>query len=132
MKAAKRTIGVRLWPSVQKGALMTRFAIALVMALLLMPLAEAQSDSATTTDPNEVSADVGTFSVSGGTPGSWIQAALARHAAFVAARVNAARNGETPGVRWTSSTTSTTTGTTTTSDTSSNLSTELTNSRLST
>jgi hypothetical protein len=59
----------------------------------------AQSDEGATTTTTAGSADLSSFSVSGGTPGSWVQAALARHQSLIAARVTAARNGEAAGVR---------------------------------
>ncbi len=98
------------------------------VAAMLLALLPGRAAGQTTSDPNDPNAtsssntvSVSTFEVSGGTPGSWIEAALSRHAAFVAARVNAARNGDRPGVQWSSSTTSTTTSSTTTDNSSSTL-----------
>ena len=70
---------------------MMRLAIiTLVVGLIALP-AWAQTSNATTTDPNAQT----TFHLSGGTPGSWVEAAIARHKTFTDARVNARRSGQT-------------------------------------
>lgn len=81
-----------------------RLALAGVLALaLVVPvLADDDSDTdttTTTTTSTTTSDDVSTFSVSGGTPGSWVEAAIARHNSLIAARVTASQSGTTPGVR---------------------------------
>jgi hypothetical protein len=98
-----------------KSTRRVRAALPLVAAALLA-LMDGRTVGATASDPNDPNAtssgnsvDVGTFDVSGGTPRSWIQAALTRHQAFVAARVNAARNGQQPGVQGSNGATDTTT-----------------------
>jgi hypothetical protein len=94
---------------------------ALAWTFLLAPPGWAQSDNGSTASSSASSEDLNSFSVSAGTPGSWIRAALGRHQGLIAARVNAARNGEAPGVR-SSGADGETEQTTNTSDASSSLS----------
>jgi hypothetical protein len=86
-------------------------ALSLVVVMLSPRLAAGAdpNDPNAASSTNSVSAT--TFDVSGGTPGSWVEAAITRHQAFTAARVNAARNGERPGVQWSNGTTDATTST---------------------
>ena len=87
---------------------MTRLPIiTLVIGLIALP-AWAQTSNATTTDPNTAT----TFRLSGGTPGSWVEAAIARHKTFINARVNARRSGQTSTQNQSNSGTSATTSTT--------------------
>ncbi len=119
MNSGSPTSTVRLPPVVRKGARIANLVLAFAPALLLTLPVRARAASDTTTDPNQTSTVATTFSASGGTPGSWVQAAIARHNALIVARVDAAQNGQTPGVRSSgSSTTDTTTATTTTATTS--------------
>lgn len=86
-------------PPVRRHELLRMLVPALAWACLPTHPGWAQSDEESTTASTTSSADLSSFSISGGTPGSWVQAAVARHQGYIAARVTAARNGETAGVR---------------------------------
>lgn len=87
-------------PPVRRHEFLRMLVPALAWACLPTRPGWAQSGAgATTTTTTTGSADLSSFSVSGGTPGSWVQAALTRHQSLIAARVTAARGGETAGVR---------------------------------
>lgn len=86
-------------PPVRRHEFLRMLVPALAWACLPTYSGRAQSDEGATTTMTAGSADLSSFSVSGGTPGRWVQAALARHQSLIAARVTAARNGEAAGVR---------------------------------
>jgi len=83
---------------------MARLGIAVAAALLFVELAGAQTTTTSDTYPE---------ASSGGTPGSWVEAAIARHEAFITARVNSARSGGEAGVRLDESTSSSSSSSTT-------------------
>jgi len=83
--------------------------IAVTIALLIAPTAGAQTTTSTGTNGDTAVRSVG------GTPGSWVEGALARHAKVNGERVNWARTGVRPTLSTDNSSSSSSTGTSTNS-----------------
>jgi len=78
-------------PPRQTGLPMSRMAMCASVTVLLLALPVPVWSQDSTTDPNESAS-------SGGTPGSLVQSAIARHHELIGARVIASRGGGLPGV----------------------------------